>query len=83
MSLTITDPITLATLAAAVGPELPVHGPDGRLLGRFTPAPRPGMMYPEFGMTDEEIERFDNNPDAVWVTAADVTARLDSLRGIA
>lgn len=41
MSLTITDPVAAATLSAAVGPEVEVRGPDGRLLGRFTPAPRP------------------------------------------
>jgi hypothetical protein len=81
MSLTITDPATLAALETATGPQLEVRGPDGRLLGRFTPAPRPGMTYPEFGMTDEEIERYDNDPSATWVTAEEVMARLRALRG--
>ena len=81
MSLTITDPAMLATLSTAVGLELEVRGPDGQLLGRFTPAPRPGMHFPEFGMTDAEMELRDNDPNAVYVTPEVVMARLRSLRG--
>jgi hypothetical protein len=80
MSVTISDPSVAAVLAQAVGAEIEVRGPDGTLLGRFTPAPRPGMHFPEFGMTDEEIERLDNDPNAKWVTAAEVEARLRQLR---
>ncbi len=82
MSVTIHDAATAATLGQTVGAEIEVYGPDGTLLGRFTPAPRPGMSFPEFGMTDEELERFDNDPNAVWVTAEEVEARLRSLRGM-
>jgi hypothetical protein len=81
MSVTITDAATLAALAAAKGPDLEVRGPDGQLLGRFTPAPRPGMMFPELGMTDEELDRIENDPNGKWVTADEVMARLRSLRG--
>jgi hypothetical protein len=80
MSVTIPDAASAAVLAQTVGVELKVYGPDGRLLGRFTPAPRPGMTFPEFGMTDEEIDRLDNDPAAEWVTAAAVEARLRELR---
>ena len=81
MTVTIRDEATATVLAETVGSLVEVFGPDGRLLGRFTPAPRPGMMFPEFGMTDEEIERHDNDPNARWVTADEVAARLRSLRG--
>ena len=81
MSVTIRDEATVAVLAESVGPQVDVFAPDGRLLGRFFPAPRPGMMFPEFGMTDEELERFESDPNAKWVTADEVMARLRSLRG--
>lgn len=81
MSVTIRDEATAVALAQTVGPQVEVYGPDGRLLGRFTPAPRPGMMCPELGMTDAELDRLENEPNAKWFTADDVSARLRSLRG--
>jgi hypothetical protein len=80
MSVTIHDAAAAAALGQAVGAEVEVYGPDGRLLGRFTPAPRPGMMFPEFGVTDEEMDRRLNDPNAKWVTGEEVMARLRSLR---
>lgn len=80
MSLTITDSVTLAALTSATGCQLEIRGPDGQLLGRFTPAPRPGMMFPELGITDEEMDRLRNDPNAKWVTGDEVLARLRSLR---
>jgi hypothetical protein len=80
MTVTIRDEATAATLAGTVGAEVEVYGPDGRLLGRFTPAPRPGMMFPELGVTDEEMDRRLNDPNAKWVTGDEVMARLRSLR---
>lgn len=80
MSVTIRDEATAATLAGTVGLEVEVYGPDGRLLGRFTPAPRPGMSFPELGITDEEMDRRLNDPNAKWVTGEEVMARLRSLR---
>lgn len=80
MSLTISDPATLTTLTTATGCEVELRGPDGQLLGRFTPAPRPGMMFPELGITDEEMDRRLNDPNAKWVTGEEVMARLRSLR---
>lgn len=80
MSVTIRDERTVEELAHVVGAGIEVFGPDGRLLGRFTPAPRPGMMFPELGLTDEELERRENDPNAKWVSADEVMARLRSLQ---
>ncbi|WP_439621770.1 hypothetical protein [Gemmata sp.] len=81
MSVTINDPAAVSTLASVTGVEVEIRGPDGQLLGRFTPAPRPGMSFPELGVTDEEMERRLNDPNAKWVTGDEVMARLRSLRG--
>ncbi len=81
MTLTIPDRTIAATFATATGIGVEVRGPDGQLLGRFTPAPRPGMSFPELGITDDEMDRELNDPDATWVTAEQVNARLRELRG--
>ena len=81
MTLTIPDRTVAASFATATGTGVEVRGPDGQLLGRFDPAPRPGMSCPEFGMTDEELLREANDPDATWVTAEVVNAQLRELRG--
>ena len=78
MPLTITDPQTVAAMAAAPHPTT-VIGPDGQILGQFSPA-IPGMSFPELGITDEEMDRRLNDPDAKWVTGEEVMARLESLR---
>jgi hypothetical protein len=79
MSVTINDEAA-AVLGQTVGGEVEVYGPDGRLLGRFTPAPRPGMTFPETGLTDAELAQFKNDPSE-WVTADEVNAFLCKLRG--
>lgn len=81
MSVTVRDEATAAVLETVTGVEVEVRGPDGRLLGRFTPAPRPGMMFPELGVSDEELDRLENDPNAKWYTPDEVSARLRSLRG--
>ena len=80
MTVTITEPAAFAALSTATGVEIEVRGPDGQLLGRFTPEPRPDMMFPEFGMTVEDMDRRLNDPNAKWVTGEEVMARLRSLR---
>ena len=75
MSITITDEAAAAALVTAKGPQ-ELHGPDGRLLGQFMPAPRPGMMFPEFGLTDEEMDQLVNDPNTKWYTPDEVMARL-------
>ena len=81
MTVTIRDEASVAALAATTGVEVEIRAPDGLLLGRFTPAPRPGRMFPEFGVSDEEMVRELNDPDAKWVTAEEVNARLRELQG--
>ena len=80
MTVTIHDAAAVAALASTTGIEVEVRGPGGQLLGRFTPAPRPGMSFPELGITDEEMDRRLNDPNAKWVTGEEVMARLRSLR---
>ena len=80
MAVTIRDEASVALLAATTGMKVEVLGPDGQLIGWLTPAPRPGMSFPELGITDEEMDRRINDPNAVWVTGEQVMARLNSLR---
>jgi len=75
MSIQIRDEATAAALAAAAGPQ-EVRGPDGRLLGQFIPTVGPKMTFPELGITDEELDRRVNDPDAKWYTPEEVMARL-------
>jgi hypothetical protein len=75
MSIQIPDDTTASALAAADGPQ-DVHGPDGRLLGRFIPTGKPGTSFPEVGLTDEQLEQRVNDPNATWHTADQVMARL-------
>ncbi|HEX3148579.1 MAG TPA: hypothetical protein VHR66_10875 [Gemmataceae bacterium] len=75
MSIQINDETTATNLGSASSPQ-EVHGPDGRLLGQFIPAPRPGLSYPEVGLTDAELLARLNNPAAKWRTPEEVMARL-------
>jgi hypothetical protein len=75
VSIQITDISTASNLASASGPQ-DVRGPDGQLLGQFIPAPRPGLSYPEIGLTDAELMRRLNDPSAKWCTPEEVMARL-------
>ena len=80
MSIQINDEKAVAVLAAATAP-VELRGPDGRVLGQFVPAdPSKRMSFPEFGMTDEEITRLDNDPNTRWFTANEVMERLRQLR---
>lgn len=78
MPVHIHDQQSAAALSAAVH-LTNVYGPDGQLLGQFSPV-IPGMSFPEFGITDAEIERRLNDPNAKWYTGEVVMARLHSLR---
>lgn len=81
MTVTIPDETIAATFAAVTGVGVEVRGPDGVLLGWLTPAPRPGMSFPELGVTDEELDREIADPNTQWVTAEQVNARMRELRG--
>jgi hypothetical protein len=80
MAVQINDKEAVAALAAATAP-LELRAPDGRVLGQFVPVePSKKMSFPEFGMTDEEIFREDNDPNTKWYTADEVMERLRQLR---
>ncbi len=73
MTVTITDPATLALLASAP-PGSEVVGPDGRSFGRLVP------VFDELGISREELDRRANAPALEWVTWEEVEAHLRSLR---
>jgi hypothetical protein len=75
MPIQIHDEPTVAALSAVTGPE-EVRAPDGRLLGQFIPAASPKMSCPELGVTDEELDRIENDPNTIWYTPEQVMARL-------
>lgn len=79
MPIMIHDEALAAVMARATEPQ-DVLGPAGRLLGQFIPAPTPAMCYPEFGLTNEELEadfqRMLNDPNIKWHSPEDVMARL-------
>ena len=80
MSFIIRDQQAIDTFAKALQP-IEVKAPDGRVLGQFVPVePSKKMTYPEFGMTDEELERRMNDPNVRWYTADEVMARVRQLR---
>ncbi len=80
MSVEIHDREAVAALAAATTP-VELRAPDGRILGQFIPVePSKKMSFPEFGMTDEELLRRENDPNIKWYTADEVMARLRQLR---
>jgi hypothetical protein len=79
MPIVIADRQTATLLKAATDPQ-EVRTADGEVLGQFIPAPKPKMSFPELGLTDEELERRLNDPNAKWYTAAEVEARLRELR---
>ena len=80
MVVRIQDQNAIAAMDAAKTP-VDVQTADGRYLGRFIPAdPANKMSFPEFGMTDEEIFRMDNDPNTKWYTAEEVMDRLRQLR---
>jgi hypothetical protein len=75
MSIQIRDEETVAALAGATEPQ-EVRAPDGRVLGQFIPTSKSKMSFPELGITDDELERLVNDPNAKWVTPEEVMARL-------
>jgi hypothetical protein len=79
MPIIIADRQTATLLQAAHGPE-EVRTADGHVLGQFIPAAKPKMTFPELGITDEELERREKDPNAKWYSADEVMARLAELR---
>jgi hypothetical protein len=80
MSVQIHDQKVVEVLATATSP-LELRAPDGRLLGQFVPVESSKRMsFPEIGITDEELERRERDPNVRWFTADEVMERLRSLR---
>ena len=71
----VTDPDLLALLRTNAPVDV-VDG-DGKVIGRVQFQP---MTYPEFGMTDEEMHRHDNDPNATWHTTDEVVEWLQRHR---
>lgn len=74
MSITITG--GLADEFGRAGEPIELRGPDGRILGTFTPVKRP----PEPDISEEELQRIENDKTGKWYTAAEVEAKLRELR---
>ena len=72
MSITITG--ALADEFGRAGEPVEVRAPDGRVLGTFTPRP------PEPDISEEELQRLENDTTGKWYTAAEVEAKLRELR---
>jgi hypothetical protein len=75
MPIMILDESTATALATASTPQ-EVLGPTGAVLGQFIPASLPKVSFPEFSVTDDELERQLNDPNSRWHTPEEVMARL-------
>jgi propanediol dehydratase small subunit len=74
--MSITIPGDLAAEFGRAGEAVEVRGPDGRVLGTFTPAVRP----PEPNISEEELRRREEDTTSKTYTAAEVEAKLRELR---
>jgi hypothetical protein len=76
MTITVADNRLVAELARTSEP-IEMRAPDGRVLGTFTPAP---AHPPEPDISEEELQRIENDTSGKWHTAAEVEAKLRELR---
>jgi len=74
MSITIVDGRLAAELAGA-GNTVVVRGPDGKIIGKFTPETAPPPL-----ISEEELRRRAEDVTAKHYTAAEVEAKLRELR---
>ncbi len=74
MSITITS--ELAEEFGKADAPVEVRTPDGRVLGTFTPA----RHLPEPDISEEELQRIENDTTGKWNTATEVEAKLRELR---
>jgi len=77
MAITVTD--EMKNLFTASETTEDIRTSDGQLLGSFVPA-KHKMTYPESGLTDEELDRRINDPNAIWHTTEEVIARLRAIK---
>jgi hypothetical protein len=74
MSITITG--ELADEFGRVGEPVEIRAPDGRVLGTFMPVKHPPIP----DISEEELQRIENDTTGKWYTAAEVEAKLRELR---
>ena len=74
MSITIADSRLAAELASA-GDAVVVRGPDGKIIGKFTPERAPPPL-----ISDEELQRRADTTTGKWFTAAEVEAKMKEWR---
>ena len=74
MSITIADDRLAAELARAAD-TVEVRGPDGKIIGKFTPSKAPPIL-----ISEEELARRADPNSGKWFTAAEVEAKLRALR---
>jgi len=70
MSITIADSRLAAELAGA-GDAVVVRGPDGKIMGKFTPEKAPPLL-----ISEEELRRRRDDHTSKTYTAAEVEAKL-------
>jgi hypothetical protein len=78
MSMLIADEQLTAKLDKADGP-LEICSRDGRRLGYFSPA-KPAKHQLEPRISEEALLHRENDPNGKWYTAAEVEARMWSIR---
>jgi len=74
----ITDPVLIRTFKGT-GEPLAVCGPDGRVLGYFTPA-KESLRHLEPLISEEELTRRENDRTSKTHTAAEVEAKMKEWR---
>ncbi len=74
ISITIKDD-RLATEFALLADTVQVRGPNGKIIGTFTPSQAPPML-----ISEEELKRRTEDRTAKTFTAAEVEAKLRELR---
>lgn len=72
MSITITDGL-VGEFKRATQP-VKICTPNGFIIGTFTPC------LPEPDISEEEMQRIENDTSSKWYTAAEVEAKLQELR---
>jgi len=76
--MSITIPSNLADEFGRAGQPVEVRGPDGRVLGTFTPTAKHPYFEPE--ITEDELRAINDPASCKWHTAAEVEAKLKELR---
>ncbi len=74
MSITIADD-RLAAEFARLADTVEVRGPNGKIIGTFTPSQAPPML-----ISEEELKRRSDDKTGKWFSAAEVEAKLRELQ---